>query len=162
IVAAVDISSLRREAAARAGLVAFATIEEALTALDFDFVDVCTPPSLHLAGLRMALDRGLPVLCEEPVFVPDETEIDDVVNLASGGPALVYPCQNYKFAPIFARTRQLLETGVIGEVRFARIDIARAGHARGVPEWRPDWRRESVYSTGGILRDHGPHAVYLL
>jgi predicted dehydrogenase len=37
----------------------------------------------------------------------------------------------------------------------------RRGHARGVPEWHPDWRRDALVSAGGILRDHGPHAVYL-
>ena len=26
----------------------------------------------------------------------------------------------------------------------------------------PDWRRDQSYSAGGILRDHGPHAIYLL
>lgn len=37
----------------------------------------------------------------------------------------------------------------------------RSGHAVGVPEWNPHWRRNPAVSAGGILRDHGPHSIYL-
>jgi predicted dehydrogenase len=34
-------------------------------------------------------------------------------------------------------------------------------HAKGVAEWRPDWRREHAFAGGGIAMDHGSHTFYL-
>ena len=48
-----------------------------------------------------------------------------------------------------------------GDVLGARFRTLRSGHAVGVSEWNPHWRRDPAISGGGILRDHGPHSVYL-
>jgi predicted dehydrogenase len=162
VAAAVDVSPQRRDAALRHGLRAFGTVEEALRSVDVDFIDVCTPPSLHLDGIRSAIAAGLPVMCEKPVFVPGDSSYEDVLRQVWYGGPLVYPCQNYKYAPVFSRVREIIASGAVGTIQHARVDIARKGHARGVVEWKPDWRRDPTYSTGGILRDHGPHAIYLL
>ncbi|HRC19085.1 MAG TPA: Gfo/Idh/MocA family oxidoreductase [Phycicoccus elongatus] len=162
VVAVVDVSAQRRERALRRGLRAFSTVDEALGSVGVDFVDVCTPPSLHLAGIRSAIAAGLPVLCEKPVFVPGDNSYDDVLEHVWAGGSLVYPCQNYKYAPVFTKVRQIIGSGALGTIQRARVDIARRSHARGVVEWNPDWRRDQSYSAGGILRDHGPHAIYLL
>ncbi len=161
-VAVVDVSQKRREAAMRLGLQAFSSVEEALGSVLIDFVDVCTPPSSHLEAIRASIEAGLPVMCEKPVFVPGGSAYDDVLAHVWRGGSLVYPCQNYKFAPIFSRVREILESGAVGVIQHARVDITRNSHARGVVEWRPDWRRDPTFSVGGILRDHGPHAAYLL
>lgn len=162
VVAVVDVTAQRREAALRRGLRAFSTVDEALRSVDVDFVDVCTPPSLHLGGIRSSIAAGLPVMCEKPVFVPGNTSYDDVLDHVWAGGSLVYPCQNYKYAPVFSQVREIIGSGALGTIQYARVDIARRSHARGVVEWNPDWRRDPSYSAGGILRDHGPHATYLL
>jgi predicted dehydrogenase len=54
-----------------------------------------------------------------------------------------------------------LANGVIGDVHLATLQTFRPTHARGVVEWRPDWRRERRYSGGGIAMDHGSHTLYL-
>jgi predicted dehydrogenase len=74
---------------------------------------------------------------------------------------IFYPCHVYKFAPILDSMRDLISAPEFGEVRGANFRTVRRGHAIGVPEWRPDWRREPKTSGGGILRDHGPHSIYL-
>ena len=161
-VAVVDVTAARREVALRHGLLAFGSIAEAINSTDIDFVDICTPPSLHIDGIRHAIAAGLPVICEKPVFVPGDLGYDDVLDHVWRGGTLVYPCQNYKYAPIISRVREILSSGTVGSIQHARVDIARRGHACGVAEWKPDWRRDPIYSTGGILRDHGTHAVYLI
>jgi len=50
---------------------------------------------------------------------------------------------------------------VIGSVQSITQQTFRPTHARGVPEWRPDWRRDPAYAGGGILMDHGSHTLYL-
>jgi predicted dehydrogenase len=41
------------------------------------------------------------------------------------------------------------------------LQTFRNTHARGVDEWRRDWRRERRFSGGGIAMDHGSHTFYL-
>ena len=41
------------------------------------------------------------------------------------------------------------------------LQTFRNTHAKGVSEWRPNWRRERKYSGGGIAMDHGSHTFYL-
>jgi predicted dehydrogenase len=41
------------------------------------------------------------------------------------------------------------------------LQTFRNTHAKGVEEWRRDWRREKRFSGGGIAMDHGSHTFYL-
>jgi predicted dehydrogenase len=74
---------------------------------------------------------------------------------------VIFPCHNYKHAPVIKTVRRLLDSGAIGPVRLVTLHTFRSTHARGVPEWRPDWRRERRFSGGGIAMDHGSHTFYL-
>ena len=162
VTAVVDSCPGRRIAAEHLGLRAYPDTASLFAAEQPQFLDICSPPNTHCPYIDEAVARGVPVLCEKPVFVPGETSYGDMVATILDSGVVVYPCANYKFAPVFAHVRQKIESGELGEVQSVRVRILRRGHARGVPEWHPDWRRDSTVSVGGILRDHGPHAVYLV
>ena len=74
---------------------------------------------------------------------------------------VLYPCHNYKHAPVIKAVRGVLEAGRIGKVHLVTLQTFRNTHAKGVTGWRPDWRRERSYSGGGIAMDHGSHTFYL-
>ena len=135
---------------------------EALLAAEhaLDFVDVALPPSMHASAAHAALDRGLHVLCEKPLC----TTVADARALlehARRARRVVFPCHNYKHAPVVRAVRRVLDAGLIGDVSLATLHTFRPTHARGVSEWRPDWRRERQYAGGGIGMDHGSHTFYL-
>jgi predicted dehydrogenase len=46
-------------------------------------------------------------------------------------------------------------------VRAVTLNTFRTMHAKGVPEWNTDWRRDKKFSGGGIAMDHGSHSFYL-
>ncbi|WP_433652898.1 Gfo/Idh/MocA family protein [Micromonospora zamorensis] len=162
VVAVVDPSPQRRDHAVRAfGLRAYATFEEMYAEESPDFVDICAPPHTHAEYLSLAADHGLHVLCEKPVFMPTDAGYERFVSRLLDAGRVVYPCHNYKFAPILELMQGIVSSPAFGEVLAARFRTVRKGHAVGVPDWNPDWRRDPVYSGGGILRDHGPHSVYL-
>ncbi len=77
------------------------------------------------------------------------------------GKRVFFPCHNYKHAPVIKTVRSLIESGSIGRVHLVTLQTFRTTHARGVSEWRPDWRRERRFSGGGIAMDHGSHTLYL-
>jgi predicted dehydrogenase len=164
IVAIVDGNEARREAARRdfPSARVYADHQEMLRAEAgrIDFVDITTPPYAHAAIAHAALDRGLHVLCEKPIAVSAE-EAASMAEHAQRAKRVFMPCHNYKHAPVIKTVRSLIESGSIGRVHLVTLQTFRTTHAKGVNEWRPDWRRERRYSGGGIAMDHGSHTLYL-
>ena len=162
ITAVVDSSPQRREAAIREyGLRAFSTFEEMLKYESPMFVDICSPPNTHLHYIRLALDADLHALCEKPVFLPSEEGYESLINRVASSDRILYPCHNYKFAPILHAMHDVVARHEFGTVLNAHFRTLRTGHAVGVPEWNPHWRRDPYVAGGGILRDHGPHSIYM-
>jgi predicted dehydrogenase len=133
---------------------------ELLSREALDFVDVCTPPSEHMQVAVDALASGLHVLCEKPLaMTPAEAML--MGRAATRAERVLFPAHSYRHAPVIRSVRELLSHDAIGRVRMVTLDTYRTTHARGVAEWRPDWRREPRYAGSGILMDHGPHTSYL-
>jgi predicted dehydrogenase len=125
-----------------------------------DFVDIATPPCDHAAIAIEALGSGLHVLCEKPLAT-SSVAAGKMLEAARRNERVLFPCHNYKHAPVIRTVRKLLEEGHIGRVHLVTLDTFRNTHARGVAEWKPDWRREQSISGGGIAMDHGSHTFYL-
>jgi predicted dehydrogenase len=164
VVAIADICGPRREAARLAvpGARIYETAEALLSAEagTLDFVDISTPPCDHARIAHLALDAGLHVLCEKPLT----TTVDEAASLlehARSARRVLFPCHNYKHAPVVKAIRDVIASGRIGLVRSITLSTFRNTHAKGVPEWKTDWRRERRYSGGGIAMDHGSHSFYL-
>ncbi len=164
IVAVADVSEARRALAA-ARLPGARTYPDAAALLAaeagvLDFVDVATPPCDHAAIAHRALDLGLHVLCEKPLT----TTLADATALlehAARARRVLYPCHNYKHAPVVSAVREIIASGRIGTVRSVTLETFRNTHAKGVPEWNTHWRRQVRWSGGGIAMDHGSHTLYL-
>ncbi|MBI4403256.1 MAG: Gfo/Idh/MocA family oxidoreductase [Deltaproteobacteria bacterium] len=164
ITAVADICDERRS-------LAMGTLPEAKIYTDFgallecesqnlDFIDIATPPCDHARIAHAALERGLHVLCEKPLTT-EVAEAKSLMSHAQSVKRVLYPVHNYKHAPVVRSIRQIIESGQIGKVHSVTLNTFRNTHAKGVPEWRPHWRRERSYSGGGIAMDHGSHTLYL-
>jgi predicted dehydrogenase len=164
VVAIADISADRRAVAAaawpQARIYADHTSLLAAEAGRLDFVDIATPPSDHAAVTHAALDAGLHVLCEKPLAATID-EARAMLRHATRVERVIYPCHNYKHAPVIKAVRGVIDSGRIGKVHLVTLQTFRDTHAKGVPGWRTDWRRERRYSGGGIAMDHGSHTFYL-
>lgn len=125
-----------------------------------DAVDVCTAPVDHAAIVHEALDRGLHAMCEKPLAM-DAVQARAMAEHALAAKRVLYPGHSYRHAPVIRAVREALARGDIGKVTLATISTLRTTNAKGVAEWRTDWRRERAIGGGGILMDHGPHTFYL-
>jgi predicted dehydrogenase len=121
---------------------------------------VATPPCDHAAIAHLALDRGAHVLCEKPLATRS-ADARALLEHAVRARRVLFPAHNYKHAPVVKAITGVIRSGRIGRVRSVTVDTFRTTHARGVPEWNPDWRRQVRWSGGGIAMDHGSHAFYL-
>ena len=114
----------------------------------------------HAEIAHAALNQGLHVLCEKPLATSAQ-DAQAMLRHAREARRVLFPCHNYKHAPVVKVVRSILDEGIIGPVHLVTMQTFRNTHAKGVSEWRPDWRRERALSGGGIAMDHGSHTFYL-
>jgi len=162
IVAASDAAPSRREAflAACPDGRCYDTVDDLLLRERLDFVDICAPPGSHAALIGRALDAGVHVLSEKPLV----TRVEDGLQAASAAARarrVLYTVHNWLKAPICLKISALIDGGAIGAVRSVRWRTLRtqpaiALSAAGVANWRVDPK----LAGGGILSDHGWHALY--
>lgn len=126
-----------------------------------DFVDICTPPCDHAVIAATALRCGLHVLCEKPLATTVE-DAKALLELARLNRKVIFPCHNYKHAPVIQSIQSVIQSGRIGQIRSITLNTFRNTHAKGTPEWNANWRRAKNWSGGGIAMDHGSHSFYLM
>ena len=164
IVAVADICESRRDHAQQAlpGARIYSDYQALLNseADRLDFVDISTPPCDHATIAHAAFDKGLHVLCEKPLTTTLE-EAQSLLDHARRARRVLFPCHNYKHAPVVRAIREIIDSGKIGKVRSLTLNTYRNTHAKGVTEWKTNWRRMKKYSGGGIAMDHGSHTFYL-
>lgn len=163
IVAVADVCEARRQAALalKPELRVYETADALFAAeKELDFVDISTPPVFHAEIAMKALKQGLHVLCEKPLTATLD-EARELLLAARDARRVVFPCHNYKHAPVVKTVDEIIASGEIGKVHGLTLNTYRNTHAKGVAEWKTDWRRDKKYSGGGIAMDHGSHTFYL-
>lgn len=162
IVAATDAIAERREAFLEACPEArwHKSVTDLLSSEKLDFVDICTPPGSHVTLISQALDAGLHVLCEKPLV----TQVDDAQMVAAAAMRAgrtLHTVHNWLYAPICRKISALISEGAIGAVHSVHWQTLRTQPAVAVaPDGGKNWRLDPVLAGGGILFDHGWHALY--
>ncbi len=163
VVAVADICEARRELAAKALPQAriYSSYQELLAQeLELDVVDIATPPCDHSEIAVAALEKGFHVLCEKPLAASTEAAAR-MLRAAQKSQRVLFPCHNYKHAPVVKVIQEAISSGRLGAITSVTLQTFRNTHAKGVKEWRTDWRRDFKTSGGGIAMDHGSHTFYL-
>lgn len=164
MVAATDALAERRDAFSAACPEAhwYDSVDALLAREPLDFVDICTPPNSHAALIEQALQAGRHVLCEKPLVLR-VAEAQCVAAAATRAGRVVHAVHNWLKAPICLKISQLIAQDAIGRITAMRWHTVRAAPASAVsaPGGR-NWRADPVIAGGGILIDHGWHALYCL
>jgi len=136
------------------------SVEALLDAHKLDFVDICTPPAFHSSAILQALERGAHVLCEKPLVL-SSAELAQLVAIARKGNRVVATVHNWRHAPVLLRATDLVRTGSIGALSRVRWETLRDQPA-AVAASAGNWRIDPAIAGGGILIDHGWHALYVI
>ena len=162
IVAATDVLAARRETFLKACPNGrwYDGMDDLLSGEMLDFVDICTPPSSHAGLIRQALDANLHALCEKPL-VTRLADAQLVTAAAARSGRIVHAVHNWLKATTCLKISALIADGAIGDVRSMRWQTLRTQPAVAVVRaGDTNWRVDPAIAGGGILFDHGWHALY--
>src|SRR5687768_10753113 len=87
-----------------------------------DFVDVITDVDSHVGMVRLAAERGLPVICQKPM-APTLEEASELVEFCRKKNAPFFVHENWRWQTPIRQLHRLLAEGHIGMLFRARIDM---------------------------------------
>ena len=130
----------------------YASYQELVADPAVDVVYVATPQSTHHAVARMALEAGKAVLVEK-AFTLNAIEAAELVSLAAERNLFLMEAMWTRFLPHMVRIRELLRSGVCGEIRSVVAD-----HGQSFP-FAAEHRMFNPALGGGALLDLGVYPV---
>lgn len=130
----------------------YGSYEELVAAADVDVVYVATEHTAHLACARLALEGGKHTLVEKPIGL-DAGQAAEIAELAAARGLFCAEALWTFFLPKFDVVRQILDSGVLGEVHTVLADLGE--------HFDPGHRILRPELAGGPLLDLGTYPVSL-
>ena len=118
----------------------------------YDAALVCTPDEPKIEILSYLLGNGKHALVEKPLHAANEGELDALERTARATGAVCYTAYNHRFEPHYVRMRDLVKSGVLGDIYRCRMFYGN-GTARLVRD--SAWRDQGA----GVLPDLGSHLL---
>jgi predicted dehydrogenase len=160
LTAVVDVQLDRAERlAAERGGTPFASLTEALSAVEVDIVVVCTPTGRHGEVAMEGLAAGKHVIVEKPAEIT-VARTDEIIEAQQKAGTLVTVISQHRFDDATETTLGAIERGELGRLTsgIASIDWWRGQSYYDSGDWRGTWELDG----GGALMNQGVHTVDLL
>lgn len=121
---------------------------------DVDYLLVCTPDALHHEAVMAAARAGKHLFCEKPVAMNKE-EAKEMLDayLQQETLANFVPLWT-RWSPIFVNTKELVDSGVFGEIK----SVVYRWHNPRPARMGLTWRDNPRLSSAGTIADVGSHA----
>ena len=121
---------------------------------EVDVVYLATPHSEHHAHALLCLRAGLPVLCEK-AFALNARQAQEMVQAARQQRVFLMEAFWTRFFPAIGHALELVQSGVIGEVKHLSADFGFAA------AYEPEGRLFSPALAGGSLLDIGVYPLFI-
>ena len=126
------------------------TLDDTLSRDDVELVSIATRSVDHFDHAMAALAAGKLVLLEKPMCSSHEQAVA-LKEASDRGPGTLYVRHNRRFEPGFRAVRELIASGILGDI--VQIRLARTSFGR-----RNDWQTLLEYG-GGQLSNWGSHII---
>jgi predicted dehydrogenase len=148
--------AIERAAARFGDRPAFDTPEAALQGVAADALLLANPPTGRESQIRLAAERGLPLLVEKPLAL-DMAEAARLVAIAESAPVPLMVGLNFRYLAVTQAMQQLLHNQTVGTPEFARFTYERYrdGH-------RPDLNKYPLTMDQPMLWEQSIHHFDLL
>lgn len=157
-----DINEERsQEIAAQYGAVSYKSYEDLLNEDAIDAVSICTANHSHCEISIKALKAGKHVLCEKPMAVTYE-ECRAMVKAAEETGKYLMVGQQERLFPIHVKAKELLQSGIIGDVLSFRTNFRHSGPENWTIDRQKVWFFDKKSAAFGAMADLGIHKADLI
>ena len=130
-----------------------------------EVVAIVTPNHLHVPVAKIFAEKGIHIICDNPLGLSSEEAID-LKNLVKSKKIIFALTHNYTGYPMVRHARALIKKGDIGSIRVIQTEypqdwLTTKAEDSGLKqaEWRTDPKRSGA---GGCIGDIGTHAFNLI
>jgi len=120
-----------------------------------DVVYIATPHNFHKELSVKALENGIGVLCEKPMGV-NRAEVVEQVNASIQNKVFLMEAMWSRFNPSIQKIKQLVDEGVVGDLKYIHADFAFYGLDKGL-----DSRLLNPDLASGSILDIGIYPIFL-
>jgi UDP-N-acetylglucosamine 3-dehydrogenase len=96
----------------------FRSYMELLACEGLEAVDICVPTGLHKEIIIEALKKNLHIYTEKPMC-RSVAEAEEIIALNKKAKKIIFNGFNYRFWPEIIKIKSIIDSGEIGEIRFA-------------------------------------------
>jgi predicted dehydrogenase len=146
-------------AAAEEGAVCVKTMKDLLAFPGLEAVVISTGAKYHCEQCLLALEAGLPVFVEKPLCSTPAELLELLRAVQQAGLPFVVGHMELSTDPYVRRTRELIDSGVLGKICAFEKTTAHSGAFAIKPG---DWRADPAKNPGGMLFQCGVHALHEL
>jgi len=142
-----------RLAGKQLGVSHYGSYAKAASSEEFDALMISTPYTSHHELATEAVRQGKHVFCEKPL-AGDSRKAIEMHRAAVKKGVLTQVGYNWRFHPTFSKARQLVDSGAIGQLKYAGLKVYKSEVTR--PEDKADKKnREERFGFYGALGVHG-------
>lgn len=135
----------------------YTNVDELIADEEVNAVYIATPPDVHLEYAAKAIKAGKAVYIEKPM-ARNFAECEEINRLAREAGVPVFVAYYRRTLPYFVKLKELIDSGVIGEIRLVNIALHWQPYDEEVGENpKPRWRVFPEISGGGHFHDLASH-----
>ncbi len=136
---------------------AVSSVDSLLAREEIDGVVIAVPNDRHAELAIVALNAGKHVLLEKPMAM-SLIQCDEILSARNASGKVLQMGFVCRYSPAAAKTKEIIESGLIGEVHHIQATLLRQ---RGIPGMG-GWFTTKARSGGGCLIDIGVHFIDLV
>ncbi len=125
---------------------------------DVDAVYIATPPNVHLLYTEMVAAAGKPVYVEKPM-ARNHGECRSMIEACRAADVPLWVAYYRRALPRFAKIRQLIDGGAIGDVRFVTVRLYQRARPNHLDADSLPWRVMPEIAGAGIFLDLASHTL---
>lgn len=138
--------------------------EEAKRPDGIEAVSIATPNGTHYEITKAALNAGMHVVCEKPLFF-EVSEVEEIKKLAKEKNKIIGVTYGFSGHPLLLQARKMIEDGELGEIRIINLRYTHGFSATDEAEKNSDaqkWRiNPKISGPSFILGDLSTHTYYM-
>lgn len=137
--------------------------EEAKREDGIEVVSIATPNGTHFEITKAALNAGLHVICEKPLYFTVE-ECEEIKKLAEEKGKIIGVTYGFSGHPILMQARAMIENGDLGEIRLVNLQYTHGFHSNAAEETNAatKWRvNPKISGPSYVLGDISTHTYYI-